>query len=71
MSKNLEETDPGISAKAHQAALKAQELARKANAKADPLIDRALYAIQGSEWSAVLIVLIVLALIGGGMWAAW
>ena len=67
MSKNLEETDPGLSAKAHKAALKAQEAARKA----DPFADRLLGRIQGSEYSAVLIVLIVLALIGGGMWAAW
>ena len=67
MSKNLEETDPGLSAKAHKAALKAQELARKA----DPHADRLLGRIQGSEYSAVLIVLIVVALIGGGMWAAW
>lgn len=64
MSKNLEETDPGISAKAHKAALKAQEAARKA----DPWADRALYAIQGSEWSAVWIVIIVIALIGFGLW---
>ena len=67
MSKNLEETDPGLSAKAHKAALKAQEAARKA----DPFADRLLGRIQGSEWTAIWIVLIVLALIGGGMWAAW
>ena len=64
MSKNLEETDPGISAKAHKAALKAQELARKA----DPHADRLLGRIQGSEWSAVWIVLILLALVGLGLW---
>ena len=62
-----DDTDPGISAKMHAAALRAQEAARKA----DPHADRLLGKIQGSEWSAVIIVLIVLALVGGGMWAAW
>ena len=61
-----ESTDPGFSAKAHAAALKAQEAARKA----DPFADRLLGRIQGSEWSAVIIVLIVLALVGGGVWLA-
>ena len=60
-------TDPGFSAKAHKAALKAQEAAKKA----DPFADRALYAIQGSEYTAVIVVVIVLAIIGAGMWAAW
>ena len=64
MSSNEETTDPGISAKAHKAALKAQEAARKA----DPYADRLLGRIQGSEWSAVLIVLVVLALVGFGRW---
>ena len=59
-----DDTDPGISAKMHTAALKAQEAARKA----DPHADRLLGRIQGSEWSAVLIVLIVLALVGFGLW---
>ena len=61
-----ESTDPGLSAKAHKAALRAQEAARKA----DPFADRLLGKIQGSEWSAVIIVLIVLALIGLGAWVA-
>ena len=64
MSSNAEETDPGLSAKAHKAALKAQEAARKA----DPYADRLLGRIQGSEWTAVIIVLIVLALVGFGLW---
>ena len=57
MSSNAEETDPGVKAKAANAAR-----------KADPWADRALYAIQGSEWSAVWIVIIVIALIGFGLW---
>ena len=60
MSSNTEETDPGFKTKAVKAAK-----------DADPFADRLLGTIQGSEWSAVIIVLIVLALIGGGMWAAW
>ena len=68
MSTNEEATDPGISAKAHKAALKAQEAAKAANKRADPWADRALYAIQGSEYSAVIIVAIVIALIGLGIW---
>ena len=59
-----EDTDPGFSAKAHKAALRAQEAARKA----DPYADRLLGRIQGSEWSAIWIVLIVLALVGAGFW---
>ena len=70
MSKNLEETDPGLSAKAHKAALKAQELARKATEKSDPWADRALYAIKGSEYSAVIIAAIVIGLILFGIWVA-
>lgn len=65
-----DKTDPGFSAKAHAAALRAQEAARKANKRADPWADRALYAIQGSEYSAVIIVCVVLALIGFGLWIA-
>ena len=64
---NDEDTDPGVSAKMHAAALKAQEAARKA----DPYADRLLGRIQGSEWSAVIVVLIVLALVGLGAYAAW
>ena len=61
---NDDKTDPGFSSKAHKAALRAQEAARKA----DPHADRLLGRIQGSEWSAVWIVLIVLALVGLGLW---
>ena len=57
MSSNAEETDPGVKAKA-------AKLAKDA----DPHADRLLGRIQGSEWSAVLIVLIVLALVGFGLW---
>ena len=56
---NEEKTDPGIKAKA-----------AKANAKADPLADRALAAIAGSGYSAVIIIVIVVALIGFGLWVA-
>jgi hypothetical protein len=56
---NEEKTQPGIKAKAKDAAK-----------RADPWADRALYAIQGSEYSAVIIVVIVLALIGFGLWIA-
>ena len=66
MSSNQEETAPGLSAKARKAALRAQQAARKADAFADRLLGK----IQGSEWSAVIIVLIVLALVGGGVWLA-
>ena len=59
MSSNAEETDPGVKAKAVNAAR-----------KADPFADRLLGKIQGSEWSAVIIVLIVLALVGLGAWVA-
>ena len=57
MSSNAEKTDPGIKTKAKDAAR-----------KADPYADRLLGRIQGSEWSAVWIVLIVLALVGLGFW---
>jgi hypothetical protein len=53
---NEEPTHPGI------------EKAKDAAKKADPWADRALYAIRGSEYSAVIIVLIVLALVGLGFW---
>ena len=53
---NEEPTHPGI------------EKAKEAAKKADPWADRALYAIRGSEYSAVIIVLIVLALVGLGFW---
>jgi hypothetical protein len=59
-----DKTDPGFSEKAHKAALKAQEAARKA----DPFADRLMGRIQGSEWTAIWIVLIVLASVGLGMW---
>ena len=70
MSTDPEKTDPGFSAKAHEAALRANNAAREANKKADPWADRALYAIQGSEYSAVIIVCVVIALIGLGLWIA-
>ena len=57
MSSNAEETDPNFATKAKDAAR-----------KADPFADRLLGKIQGSEWSAVIIVLIVLALVGLGLW---
>ena len=57
MSSNTEETDPGFKKKAVKAAK-----------DADPFADRLLGKIQGSEWSAVIIVLIVLALVGLGLW---
>ena len=60
MSSPTDETDPGVTTKAKRAAR-----------KADPAADRLLGRIQGSEWSAVLIVLIVLALVGLGAWVAW
>ena len=60
MSDPTEETDPNFKAKAVKAAK-----------DADPFADRLLGRIQGSEWSAVIIVLIVLALVGAGAWVAW
>ena len=54
---NEETTEPGIKAKA-----------KKLNKKADPIVDRALYAISSSEWSAVWIVCVVICLIGFGLW---
>ncbi len=65
---DTEKTDPGFGEKAHKAALRAQEAARKANAASDPWADRLLGRIQGTEWSAVWIILIVLALVGLGLW---
>lgn len=59
MSKSTDDTEPGIKSKAKNAAR-----------KADPFADRLLGRIQGSEYSAVLIVLIVLALVGLGAWVA-
>ena len=56
---NEDKTDPGFAAKA-----------KKAAKKADPWADRALYAITGSEYSAVIIVVVVVALIGLGLWIA-
>lgn len=44
--------------------------ADQAAKKADPYADRLLGRIQGSEYSAVIIVLIVLALIGLGFWVS-
>jgi len=61
---NAEETDPGIKTKAKRVGEQAKEAARKA----DPYADRLLGKIRGSEWSAVIIVLVVLALIGFGLW---
>ena len=52
-----DKTDPGIVQKAKRAAK-----------RADPWADRLLGRIQGSEWSAVIIVLVVLALVGLGLW---
>ena len=54
-----EKTEPGFAAKA-----------KKAAKQADPWADRALYAIKGSEYSAVIIGVIVVALIGFGLWLA-
>lgn len=54
-----DKTDPGIGRKAKEAAR-----------KADPWADRALYAIKDSEYSAVIIGAIVVALILFGVWAS-
>ena len=54
-----EKTHPGII-----------EKAKKGAKKADPWADRALYAISGSEYSAVIIVVVIVALIGLGLWIA-
>jgi uncharacterized membrane protein YjgN (DUF898 family) len=59
MSNDPNATDPNWKTKAVDA-----------NRKADPHADRLLGRIQGSEYSAVIIVLIVLALIGLGVWIA-
>ena len=67
MSSPTDETDPGIKTKAKRVGEKAKDAAKRA----DPYADRLLGHITGSEWSAVWVVLIVLALVGGGMWAAW
>jgi len=64
MSANTEETDPGIGKKAKRVGEKAKEAARKA----DPYADRLLGRIQGSEWSAVIIIVVILALVGLGLW---
>jgi len=42
--------------------------AKAAAKRADPWADRALYSIQGSEYSAVIIAVIVVALVGLGIW---
>ena len=66
MSSNEEITDPGISAKAHKAALKAQELARKATAASDPWADRLLESAKASAYTPWLIVgAVVLCIILG------
>ena len=66
MSKNLEETDPGLSAKAHKAALKAQEAARKVTEKTDPWADRMLESAKASAYTPWLIVgAVVLCIILG------
>lgn len=54
---DAEKTDPNFKARALDA-----------NKKADPHADRLLGRIQGSEYSAVIIILIVLALVGLGLW---
>ena len=54
---STDKTDPGIKQKA-------KNLAKKA----DPIADRILYKITGSEYSAVIIVVVVVALIGLGLW---
>ena len=55
-----DKTDPGL-----------LEKAKNWNAKADPSADRLMGRIQGSEYSAVIIVLVIVALIGLGAWVAW
>ena len=66
MSKNLEETDPGLSAKAHKSALKAQEIARKATEKSDPWADRMLESAKASAYTPWIIVgAVVLCIILG------
>lgn len=59
MSSPTDETDPNFKTKAKEAAR-----------KADPWADRALYAIQGSEYSAVIIGAIVVGLILFGVWVS-
>lgn len=54
---DAEKTDPNFKARALDAAK-----------KADPFADRLLGRIQGSEYTAVIIVLVVVALIGFGLW---
>ena len=57
MSSPTDETDPNFKTRAKDAAR-----------KADPFAARLLGRIQGSEWTAVWIVVIVIALIGFGLW---
>ena len=57
---NEDRTDPGL-----------LEKAKNWTKDADAPTDRLLGRIQGSEWSAAIVALIVLAIIGAGMWAAW
>ena len=66
MSSNEETTDPGISAKAHKAALKAQEVARKVTKKTDPWADKMLESAKASSYTPWLIVgVVVLCIILG------
>ena len=62
-----DKTDPGFSAKAHAAALKAQEAARKATAAADPWADRLLDSAKASAYTPWLIVGAVVLLIVFGV----
>ena len=61
-----DDTDPGFSAKAHKAALRAQEAARKATAASDPWADRILESAKASAYTPWLIVgVVVLCIILG------
>jgi hypothetical protein len=71
MSSNDESTDPGISAKAHKAALATQEAARSANAWADPKVDSLLGHVMASKISAAILLVSHGAAFVLGMWAAW
>ena len=66
MGSNEENTDPGLSAKAHKAALKAQEIARKATEKSDPWADKLMDSAKSSAYTPWLIVgAVVLCIIFG------
>ena len=53
-------TDPGFSAKAHKAALRAHEAARGATDRADPYFDRALHWLAGKWWTPIAVVIVCL-----------